>query len=152
MAEPLGARVARINPSAQSGTRAVMTYLELAPHPALRQGLFARAAIDLQRKTTLVVPVSAVRFDQARPYVLALENGIAVDRPVTLGLRGEVRIEGRPEPAVEVTEGLASGATVLRGSVGSLRAGTRLVLSGTLPAGPASAARAAAAGASGPRP
>jgi membrane fusion protein, multidrug efflux system len=130
LAEPVSARVARINPSAQSGTRAVMTYLEVAPHPALRQGLFARAAIDLQRKRALVVPASAVRFDQARPYVLTLENGVAVDRPVTLGERGEVEIQGRPEAAIEVTDGLAEGATVLRGSVGSLRAGTRLVLAG----------------------
>jgi membrane fusion protein, multidrug efflux system len=144
MADPVSARVARINPGTQSGTRAVMTYLELAPHPGLRQGLFARAMIDLQRRNALVVPVSAVRFDRAQPYVLALEGGAAVDKPVTLGMRGDVLIDGRPEPAVEVTEGLAAGATVLRGSVGSLRAGTRLVLArggAAAAAAPASAAR-----------
>jgi RND family efflux transporter MFP subunit len=144
MAEPVAARVVRINPGTQAGTRAVMTYLELAPHPALRQGLFARATIDLQRRTALVVPASAVRLERARPYVLALEDGAAVERPVTLGQRGEAPIDGRPEAAVEIVEGLAAGATVLRGSVGALRPGTRIVRSAAGPAAeaaPASAAR-----------
>jgi RND family efflux transporter MFP subunit len=129
--EPVAARVTRISPSTQAGTRAVLAYLELAPHPALRQGLFARATIDLQRRTALVVPASAVRFDRARPYVLALEDGVAVEKPVTLGQRGEATIDGRPEAAVEITEGLAAGATVLRGSVGAMRPGTRVVRPGT---------------------
>lgn len=145
MTEPVAARVARINPSTQAGTRAVMTYLELAPHPALRQGLFARATIELQRRTALVVPASAVRFDRARPYVLALEGGFAVERPVALGQQGEAPIDGRPEAAIEIAEGLAAGATVLRGTVGALRPGTRIVrAAATGPAGvapPASAVR-----------
>jgi membrane fusion protein (multidrug efflux system) len=148
MAEPLGARVTRINPSTQAGTRAVMTYLELAPHPALRQGLFARATIDLKRRTALVVPASAVRFDRARPYVLALADGMAVERPVTLGQRGEAPIDGRPEAAIEITEGLAAGTEVLRGSVGSVRGGTRILRSGAgvaAAAGPASGAASGAA-------
>jgi RND family efflux transporter MFP subunit len=128
MAEPLQARVARINPSAQAGTRAVPTYLELPPHPGLRQGLFARATIEVQRLDALVVPASAVRFDLARPYVLAVDSGTAVERPVTLGARGEAAWEGPAEAAVEVTSGLAAGATVLRASVGNLRAGTQVRL------------------------
>lgn len=147
--EALTARVARINPSAQSGTRAVMAYLAVDPHPALRQGLFARGTIDLERRSALVVPASAVRFDQARPYVLALDNGVAVEKPVTLGARGNVALDGQPEAAVEIRDGLAAGAVVLRGSVGSLRGGTKLVLAGagkTVPAAPP------AASAAGPRP
>jgi RND family efflux transporter MFP subunit len=130
---PVAARVARIAPSTQTGTRSVMAYLELAQTAGLRQGLFARATIELQRKTALVVPLSAVRFDQARPYVLAVEQGRAMPRDVDTGLRGEVLIEGRNEGAVEITAGLAPGAVVLRGTVGTLREGTRL----SLPAAPA---------------
>jgi RND family efflux transporter MFP subunit len=128
LAEALPAKVARIAPAAQSGTRAVNAYLELAPHPALRQGLFARAAVELERKGALVVPASAVRLDQARPYVLVLDNGVAAERPVTLGARGDMPIAGRSEAGVEIVDGLVAGATVLRGSVGSLRAGTRITL------------------------
>lgn len=138
LAEPVAARVARIAPSAQSGTRSVLAYLELAPQPALRQGLFARATVELAARRALVVPASAVRLDQARPYVLALEQGRAVERPVELGARGEAQFDGRREGAVEIASGLAAGATVLRATVGSLRAGTRLRLAAAAPAAAAS--------------
>jgi membrane fusion protein, multidrug efflux system len=94
----------------------------------LRQGLFGRATVALQRKPALVVPTSALRYDQALPYVLTLENGRAVSRNVATGGRGDVLIDGRPESAVEITQGIAEGAVVLRGTVGALRAGTRLTL------------------------
>ncbi len=141
----LTARVARINPSAQSATRSVTAYLAVDPHPALRQGLFARGSIDLERRSALVVPASAVRFDQSRPYVLALVDGVAVERPVALGSRGDVPLDGATEAAVEVVDGLAAGTVVLRGSVGTLRAGTRLVLAAPARAAAAQPAASAAA-------
>ncbi len=158
LAEPLGARVVRINPSAVAGTRAVLAYLLVTPHPALRQGLFARGSIELQKREVLAIPASAVRNDQSQTYVLTLENGSATERPVVLGARGDAVFASGPnaavaatasiaEPAVEVTSGLAPGAQVLRASVGSLRAGARLSLAKVatpiaVPAAvPASAAR-----------
>lgn len=135
LAEPLPARVVRINPGTQAGTRAVMTYLQLQPagSVALRQGLFARGSIEIDRKTALVVPASAVRLDQAKPYVVAFQasgkgSGVAVQRPVQTGTQGDVAFAGRSEPAVEIVSGLNEGETVLRGTVGSLRAGTPLKL------------------------
>ena len=146
VAEPLAARVVRIAPSAQTGTRSVMAFLELSRTTGLRQGLFARANIELQRKMALVVPVSALRLDQARPYVLAIENGKAVQRRVSTGGRGDVMIEGRVEPAVEITEGLQAGTVVLRGTVGALREGTLLKLAArAAPAASASASASASA-------
>ena len=88
--EPVAARVARISPSAMTGTRSVLAYLSLERTEGLRQGLFARATVEVQRRSALVVPASAVRDDQAQPYVLAVENGVAVARTVVLGARGEV--------------------------------------------------------------
>ena len=145
LAAPIAAKVVRINPAAQAGTRTVSAYLELqaGPHMAgLRQGLFARGAVELQRRQALVVPATAVRFDQAKPYVLAVVDGVAKSLPVTLGLRGDARIGSAVEPAVEVTAGVAAGTAVLRGTVGSLREGTRLSLPdrSAVPAAPASAA------------
>ncbi len=133
-AEAVAAKVVRINPSAQAGSRSVLAYFELANSAGLRQGLFARAEVELQRKSALVVPVSALRYDQAQPYVLAVEDGKAVQRRVTTGLRGDVRIDGRSESAVEVVDGLPAGAVVLRGTVGALREGTRLKLAASPPA------------------
>jgi RND family efflux transporter MFP subunit len=135
-AEPLPASVARINPSTQAGTRAVMVYLSLQPHPGLRQGLFAKGTIELQRRSALVAPVGAVRVDQAKPYVLAVVDGKVQQKTVTVGTRGEADLGNGREPVVELKDGGAAGTTLLRGTVGSLRDGTPVKL--------ASAAAAAA--------
>ncbi len=140
LSEAATAKVVRINPSTQAGTRAVMVYMALQPQPGLRQGLFARGSIELQKKDALVAPLSAVRVDQARPYVLAIQAGKALQRTVELGARGEAQIEGRVEPAVELTSGAAAGDTLLRASAGALRAGTAVKVTA-----PASAASVAAA-------
>ena len=137
-ADPMPATVARINPSTQAGTRAVMVYLALAPHPGLRQGLFAKGTIELQRRSALVAPVSAVRIDQAKPYVLAVVDGKVVQKTVTLGARGEATLGSGRESVVELSEGLAAGSTLLRGTVGQLREGTPVSVS---TAAAASAAR-----------
>lgn len=140
LAEPIAARIARINPSTQGGTRAVMTYLAIDDPAGLRQGLFARGVVELQRRTALVIPAGALRNDQSRPYVLVAEAGRAAQRELSLGTRGEVDFGAGPEAALEVLGGLAEGEVVLRSSVGALPAGTAL----TLPA--------AVAAASAPRP
>ena len=136
-AEPVSASVARINPSTQAGTRAVMVYLSVKPHPGLRQGLFAKGSIELQRRNALVVPTSAVRVDQARPYVLAVINGRIEHKPVSLGARGETQLGTARESVVEITEGLAAGTPVLRGTGGLLRDGSPVTI--TSPAAAAAA-------------
>lgn len=123
LAQPVPAKVVRINPSTQAGTRAVMTYLNVEPLPGLRQGLFARGSIETQRRSALVVPASAVRFDQALPHVLAVQDGRVVQRTVRLGARGDVLLNGASESAMEVLDGLREGETVLRGTVGAVKAG-----------------------------
>jgi len=154
--QPATATVVRINPSTQAGTRSVMVYLALAPQPGLRQGLFARGRIDLQRSDALAAPLSAVRVDQGKPYVLAVESGKVALRTVELGARGEAAFNGRTESAVELKAGAASGAVLLRGSAGAVRDGTavRLQATATAPAAatlttplaaPTSAAAASAA-------
>lgn len=145
VATPVAAKVARINPSTQVGTRSVLAYLAVEPQPGLRQGLFGRAVIDLQRRSTLVVPLSAVRFDQARPAVTTVVAGQARQREVTLGARGEASFGGTPEAAVELLSGLAAGDVVLRGPVGTLRDGTPVRLPGAASAGSVAVSAAAAA-------
>ncbi len=147
LAQAVPARVVRINPSAQTGTRSVLAYLALDTSPTLRQGLFARATIELQRKKALVVPASALRFDQAQPYVMVLLAGQAQQKRVTTGLRGTLSAPvntglsgaggAREEAVVEISSGLAEGDVVLRCSVGALRAGTKLALQGAAAPAPA---------------
>ena len=139
------AKVARINPSTQAGTRSVMVYLALEPRPGLRQGLFAKGAVELQRRPALAVPVSTVRVDQPRPYVFTVENGRIVQRLVTLGVRGDALVDGQREASVEVTDGLADGAVVLRSTVGAVRADTAVSLAAAAASAPAAIPSAASA-------
>lgn len=139
LAEPVVGRVARINPSTQAGTRSVMVYIALEPRPGLRQGLFARGTIELVRRQALAVPLSVVRVEQSRPSVLTVEDGVVVQRLVTLGNRGEASFGGPREAAVELTDGLAPGTPVLRATVGVLRAGTPVRLAEPAPSDKAAA-------------
>ena len=115
----LSAKVVRINPSAVAGSRAVLVYLALEPSPGLRQGLFAQGSLQTGVTRTLAIPLTSVRTDKPDPYVQLVDKGQVIRQSVTLGVRGE--LDGRAMVAVQ---GVAEGATVLVGSVGSLRAGT----------------------------
>jgi RND family efflux transporter MFP subunit len=141
LAEPIAATVVRINPSAQAGSRTVMAYLALAPHPALRQGLFARGTIQIERRAVVALPLTAVRTDQARPYVPRRVGDHVELRDVVLGGRGSV-VDGGDVEMVEITQGLAAGEQVLAGPVGVVRdrAPLRLVAAagGAVPAAAAS--------------
>jgi RND family efflux transporter MFP subunit len=138
LSQPVPAKVARINPSTQSGTRAVTVYLALDAQPGLRQGLFARGVIESERREALAIPAFAVRIDQARPYVFVVTDGRIAQREVTLGARGDASFDGLREQAVEVTRGLAPGDLLLRGRVGNLRDGTRVRLAAAPPPAAAS--------------
>ncbi len=124
--KPLTARVVRINPSAVAGSRAVLAYLAMESSPGLRQGLFAQGSLQTGVNHTLAVPLTTVRTDKPAPYVQVVDKGRVMHQSVTLGARGE--LGGQSLVAVQ---GVSEGATVLVGSVGSLRAGTPVKLAGS---------------------
>lgn len=118
--DPVSAQVVRLNPATQAGTRAVLVYLSLQPAPGLRVGLFARGTVALEQRRALSLPLSAVRLDDALPYVVVLDGQALRRRTVKTGARGLVdRIE-----SVEITDGLRDGDRILRGSLGTVRDGT----------------------------
>lgn len=119
----VGASVVRVNPSAQSGSRAVLVYLRLDRSAGFRQGLFAQGSIDVGRTSALTLPLSAVRTDKPAPYVQQVVDGRVVHRAVQAGQRGQV--DGATLVAVT---GIDEGATVVAGSVGPLREGTAVRL------------------------
>lgn len=116
---PITARVVRINPSAQAGSRSVLAYLGIDDPTGLRQGLFAQGTLGTGSSRALAVPLSAVRTDKPAPYVQVVENEKVAHQAVEPGLRGDAD----NEVMVAVT-GLSPGAVVLKGSVGALREGT----------------------------
>lgn len=121
--KPLTARLVRINPSAVAGSRAVLAYFSLEPGTGLRQGLFAQGVLHTGLTRTLAVPLTTVRTDNTAPYVQVVDQGRVSHQTVTLGVRGE--LDGQPMVAVQ---GVAEGAMVLVGSVGTLRPGTPVKL------------------------
>ena len=134
VAQPVQATVARINPSAQAGSRSVLIYLTVAPQPGLRQGLFATGQLATERQSALAVPLTAVRTDKPSPYVQVVQGGHIAHQPVQTGARGAV--DGELWVAVQ---GVADGAQVLRGSAGALRDGTPVRLAGQASAAAATA-------------
>jgi RND family efflux transporter MFP subunit len=119
--EPVAAHIARINPSASADTRAVMVYLSLDPHPALRQGLFAQGQIMLEQREVLAIPASAVTRDSGTDQVLRVAGGQIVKAKVSLGAHAGLGTDG--QPLVEVLQGLQAGEQVLRNAAGTVREG-----------------------------
>ncbi len=119
--ETINAKVVRINPAATVGSRAVLVYLAIAPGAQVRHGLFAQGNLQVGEVTTLALPLSAVRTDKPQPYVQVVSQTQVLHVNVTLGVRGAA--DNIPMVAVS---GIPEGSRVLDGSVGSLRAGTRV--------------------------
>ncbi len=80
--QPVSATLARINPSASAGSRAVQLYLAIAPGSGLRHGLFAQGLLHTGSQSLLAVPLSAVRTDKPAPYLqILLQNQVQFIRP-----------------------------------------------------------------------
>ena len=121
LAEPVAAKVLRINPSAQMGSRSIVVYLGVNGREGLRQGLFAQGSLGTQTMQVLAVPVSSVRTDKPQPYVQVVENGQVRHITVQPG----VRSEGDHQSLVAVI-GVSEGAQVLAGSLGAVREGVQV--------------------------
>jgi len=122
----LQARVVRISPSAQTGTRAVPVYLAIdntTALPGLRQGVYLQGTLAAGTQRALAVPLDAVRTDQAEPYLQVAESGQVAHHVVRLGAR--TLMAGATWVAVQ---GVAEGAQVLAARVGALPVGTALRL------------------------
>lgn len=135
------ARVVRINPSAQAGSRSVLVYLGVDNANGLRQGLFAQGTLGTARVSALAVPVSAVRTDKPAPYVQTIENGKVVLRTVELGARGQSGSD-----VMVAVKGIDEKTTVVGGGIGILREGTAVKF--TAPAASQVPAQASASAAS----
>jgi RND family efflux transporter MFP subunit len=117
--EEVSARVLRINPSTQTGSRSVLVYLGLQSHPLLRQGVFVQGSLGTQKVQAVVVPLESVRSDKTKPYVQTLQDNQVVHLQVELGAKGEA--DGK---AVMALKEIKEGTKVLAPSAGAVRDGT----------------------------
>lgn len=116
--------VTRINPSTQAGSRSVIAYIQIDnPQRVLRAGMFGAAQLTLAQKNgVLSVPQSALRQAAGQSTVYAIENGILLQKPVMPGIRGNAG--DNREEAVEIVQGLSSGARIVQADLGNLRTGS----------------------------
>jgi len=113
------ARVVRINPAVQAGSRTVLVYLALPNPGGLRQGLFSQGRIHTGSVRAVAVPLTAVRTDKPQPYLQVVREGKIQYLAAKPGAQG--RTQGEDMVAIDA---LPAGTTVLRGSAGSLADGT----------------------------
>lgn len=107
--ETFPAKVVRISPVAEAGSRAVRVYLQMDnPDERLRGGMFSTGSLKLRDfPGVIALPASAIRTDDRGDFVLKAENGRlhrqAVERGEAWAARG----------LVEVRSGLSSGDVVV---------------------------------------
>ena len=140
VATPVAARLARIAPAAEPGTRAIgVTVAFDNPKETFRAGQYALARVvldDPQQRLTL--PTSAIGHQSGQEHVWLIEGGALARRAVTTGRRDDAG--GR----VEVLQGVDAQSQVLAARFDNLREGAKAVLL------PGKSAAVAASGASAP--
>lgn len=108
-ARDFSGKVARINPTTESGSRAMLVYIAVDNGDgALRGGMFAKGSIVTERSSVApMVPLTALRTEKHGTVVYAVVDNKVVEQSVTLGLRNE------DEGYAEVKDGLAPGTRVI---------------------------------------
>lgn len=116
-------RVARIDPTADAGTRQVGVYVHLAnPGRGIVGGQYARGRIVTHRSQQVVVPETAIRDAGASPSVLVVRGDRVERRPVTLGDRDD------SSGLIAVLSGVQAGETVLVSASADIPEGTRVTV------------------------
>ena len=125
-------KVARINPTAEPGSRSMLVYISVDNRDsALSGGMFAKGGITTQKSNVMpLIPLAALRKDKDLDVVYKIEGGKVVSQPVKLGLRSD------DEGIVEVTDGLAGGASVVVGKLDGVKPGVKVRLAGAPAAAP----------------
>ncbi|HEY4084074.1 MAG TPA: efflux RND transporter periplasmic adaptor subunit [Burkholderiaceae bacterium] len=119
--QPVEARISRIAPAAEPGTRSIGVVLSLDnPKERFRAGQYGVAKVELADATErLTVPETAITGSAGQEQVWLIDQGALVRRVVTTGRRDE-RV-GR----VEIIKGIDAKAQVLAARFDNLREGAK---------------------------
>ncbi len=117
-------KVARINPSAENGSRSIMVYVSVDnADNALKGGMFAKGTITLEKSVAVAVaPLAALLEGKNQTIVHQIVEGKIVAQAVTLGVRNE------DEGIVEIKSGVDVGAVVIATKLDSLKPGALVTL------------------------
>ena len=108
--ELLDGRIRLIEPEVDQRTRLGTIRMSLPENPNVRVGNFATGEIEVERRTGVAVPASAIIYKGADAFVQLVRQGVVSTVPVTLGVRSG--------GYVEIVDGLSEGDEVIH------RAGT----------------------------
>jgi membrane fusion protein (multidrug efflux system) len=130
-------KVARINPTTEAGSRAMLVYISVNnADGALRGGMFAKGQITTAKTAPRpLLPIAALRKDGNKDVVYRVDNGSIKAEPVTLGVRNE------DDALVEVLDGLSPGAVVLAAPLDGVKPGSKVKLLAAPAATPAPASK-----------
>nr|WP_238282726.1 efflux RND transporter periplasmic adaptor subunit [Methylobacterium goesingense] len=132
-------RVRRIDPEIDRATRLGRVRISLDPDPTLRIGAFARGKVEVARRTSVAVPLSALLYGaDGGASVFVVADARVEARTVEPGLSAE--------GAMEIRSGLKAGESVVARASSFLRDGDRVraVVPSPVAPTPAKAADAAA--------
>lgn len=124
------AKVERINPSAEPGSRTINIYVGLANENALlKTGMFAHVRLRAkQEREVAALPLSAVQSDAGQSIVWVIADGKLARRVVGVGRRDE------RAQFVEITSGLDRADRVIATKFDNLRDGLAAKIVGGAPA------------------
>ena len=90
-----------------------------APPEGVRGGLAVQVRIELERRqNTVVIPDTALRDADSRPWVLVVVDGVAERREVRPGLQGD--------DGIEIIEGVDAGEMLVSTSSPNIRPGDKV--------------------------
>ncbi|HEU0164845.1 MAG TPA: efflux RND transporter periplasmic adaptor subunit, partial [Thermomicrobiales bacterium] len=120
------ARVARISPRAEQGSRSAVVYLDVEnAEGILRGAMFMTGRIRIREKLdAIALPKDAVTFDGSSASVHLIRDKRIVDSPVTTGAQWQAG------NAIEIMDGLVSGDAVLTRPLRGLEPGDLVRIGG----------------------
>lgn len=116
--------VLRIHPQINAQTRKGIIEVKLAPVPeGARPGQLARIKLITPKEQILVIPISAIRYDQQGAYVFTINKESKIKRTKI--------ITGQKYPQyMEVLEGLKAGDTIVKKGLFGLSSGKKVKVLG----------------------
>ena len=116
-------RIERVSPAADPVTRQVPIFVTIPNKTGrLVAGLFAEGRVTREARRGLVVPLTAVNENSAKPWVMRVRDRKAERVDVTLGLRDD------QTERVEISAGVAKGDVLLLGAAQGMTPGTPVTI------------------------
>lgn len=115
------ATVREVSPVVDPRSRLGTVYIDVSARSGLKEGMYARSAIETGMHDSIAVPTKAIRAEENQKIVFILNGNKASRRPITIGTTaGDM---------VEVRSGLSEGADLIVAGAGFLKDGDVVTVS-----------------------